>query len=61
VAQANSPDLVQPSAVLESFTTSLLRYRDPVMREAFLEATLEVLKPQGDERDAGRVSPESRV
>lgn len=31
------------------------------MREAFLEATLEVLKPQGDERDAGRVSPESRV
>ena len=49
-------DLVQPSVVLESFTQSLLKYRDPVMREAFLESTLEVLQPRGDERDAGRVS-----
>jgi hypothetical protein len=54
-------DLVQPSVVLESFTESLLKYRDPVMREAFLESTLEVLKPRGDEQDAGRVRSSSTV
>lgn len=56
IAHSLTADLVQPSVVLESFTQSLLKYRDPVMREAFLESTLEVLKPCGDERDAGRVS-----
>ncbi|BEI94966.1 uncharacterized protein CcaverHIS019_0705470 [Cutaneotrichosporon cavernicola] len=47
---------VQLSAVLESFSSALLGTRDPVMREAFLEAVLDVLKPQGDTSDRGRLA-----
>lgn len=55
VIPANSAELVQPAAVLETFSSALLESRDPVMREAFLEACLDVLKPQGDSSDKGRV------
>ncbi|CAK9782293.1 hypothetical protein CC85DRAFT_310437 [Cutaneotrichosporon oleaginosum] len=47
---------VQLSAVLDSFSAALLTSRDPVMREAFLEAVLDVLKPVGDAADKGRLA-----
>ncbi|GMK59479.1 hypothetical protein CspeluHIS016_0800850 [Cutaneotrichosporon spelunceum] len=50
-----SAEPVQLSAVLESFSSALLGSRDPVMREAFLEAVLDVLKPRGDTSDKGRL------
>ncbi|KAL1408224.1 hypothetical protein Q8F55_005030 [Vanrija albida] len=49
-------DPVKASAVLETFTNALAKSRDPIVREAFIESCLDVLKPQGDEQDAGRLS-----
>ncbi|WOO77594.1 uncharacterized protein LOC62_01G001167 [Vanrija pseudolonga] len=49
-------DPVKASAVLETFTNALAKSRDPIVREAFIESCLDVLKPRGDEQDAGRLS-----
>ncbi|TXT13339.1 hypothetical protein VHUM_00706 [Vanrija humicola] len=49
-------DPVQASAVLETFTNALAKSRDPIVREAFIESCLDVLKPRGDEQDAGRLA-----
>lgn len=56
---ANCPsdqDPVKLSAVLEGFTQAALKSPDPLVREAYIESVVEVLKPRGDELDSGRVS-----
>lgn len=49
-------DPVRLSAVLEGFTQAALKSPDPLVREAYIESVVEVLKPCGDELDSGRVS-----
>lgn len=54
--RSSDQDPVKLSAVLEGFTQAALKSPDPLVREAYIESVVEVLKPRGDELDSGRVS-----